>query len=823
MTRIPLEQGWLLASQRETLGARPQEPSYQPVDWLPVTVPTTVQAALVAAGRAPDPWRDRQVEALRAVEGETWYYRTEFTVPEDEAGAAVFELVFAGVSLFATVWLNGHPVAFLRNAYHEHRIEVTRHINRTGPNCLVVECGLRLEEARKRVRGDVSDLNARGGEAARPYLRIPQMVFGWDFAPRLAVIGLWRGVSLLCHHGASIDDLHVVTRALEGGTAELAIQAQVRAFAGADGPLTLHLSIHEDPAGPPVWEGTLPMSVAGTAEAEVALPRVRPWYPHPYGEPFRYTLRARLQEAGREVDRMETRFGVRTVTLKQDGRFTFCVNGIDVFARGANWVPPHSLTLDASEEQYQHLLGLAHEAHFNMLRVWGGGTYEADRFYDLCDEHGIMVWQDFMYACAMYPDDDPEFMESARQEARAAVMRLRRHPSLALWCGNNECQEAWMLGDWAERAPRHLGERLYDHVLPGVVTELSPEVPYWPGSPFGGPTTRSRSVGDFHDWYSLPDWRKYDENAPLFSSEYGFRSVPHRETVAAMISADLQWDEHGPQHVVWKFHHGWCGWLQQVLPEFGHARTLEEYIALSQEAQATLMRYAVEVYRRRMPGTSGSLIWQYNEPWPAVTFSLVDFFGRPKAAYHWVRRAHAPVICLFYAGAEGLTLWAVNDLQQELPCTGRIRRFSYAGKPLAEHTLEGRLAANGATMLLGPLPAELLPAQPQHEFLRAELRVSDHAAECTHHPALRREWVLPEAQVAARVERGGGDVVRVSLESEGYVHFLSLSVPEPQARYSDNFLDLLPGEPRVVEIRGTAAREITVRAANAGARMVPVR
>ena len=641
-------------------------------------------------------------------ENDTWWYRHQFELPPEAGEAERYDLLFEGVSLFATVWLNGSPVGFIRNAHHPHRFDISAHVNREGRNVLAVECRLDLERMKQTVRRDVS----KDAEEIRPYMRLAQMCFGWDFAPRLPLIGLWRPVHLLCHREVSIDDLYVRTDAIEQGVAEITIEARMRTLCALKEPAKLHLGIHESPDAPALWRQSVELCGDAPILVQARLDPVRPWYPQPIGEPFRYHLDARIESGGTEIDRHTTLFGVRTVELKQDEQFTFCINGTDVFAKGANWVPSNSMSLESSPEHYRHLLRLARDAHFNMLRIWGGGIYEPETFYDLCDEFGIMVWQDFMYACAMYPDDDPAFMESASLEARHIVQRLRRHPSVVLWCGNNECQEAWVLGDWPDRARRHLGERLYDQVLPQTVRDLSPDVPYWPGSPYGGPTTRSREIGDFHDWYSLPNWRTYDANAPRFSSEYGFRSVPQRETVEAMISREFLWDRNGPQHNAWDFHHGRCGWLREILPEFGNPKTLDEYIMLTQEAQATLMRYAVEVYRRRMYATSGSLIWQYNEPWPAVTFSLVDFFGRPKAAYYWVRHACQPVMGMFYQPAEGpLAFWGVNDLAVPYECHVRLRRYDHKGEALGECVFDGRLMPNAATRLL-EVPGELHLEEP---------------------------------------------------------------------------------------------------------------
>jgi len=818
MLTIHLADQWLMGSSRDALTNAPYDPDYRPVGWLPVDVPTTVQAALVRHGHAPSPWRDRQAEAMREFEDDTWWFRREFDLTEEAAECDGFELVFEGVSLFATVWLNGTPVGFVRNGHYAHRFDVTPHIRRRERNVLAVECRLNLEGMKRQVRSDVS----KSADEIRPYMRVCQMMFGWDFAPRLPLIGLWRPVYLVCHRSASIADLCVATKSIHDGTATLEIETRLRTFRPSSAPLTLRLAIHEDADRPPVWEGAVRCAGDAPLLTPVELPSARLWYPQPIGEPFRYTLTAHLEQDGAETDQRTIRFGVRTVALKQDGQFTFSLNGVDLFAKGANWVPSNSLSLDATPEHYRHLLELAHEANFNMLRVWGGGIYEPETFYDLCDELGIMVWQDFMYACAMYPDDDPAFMESAAVEAREVVTRLRRHPSLVLWCGNNECQEAWVLGDWPQRAPRHLGERLYDHLLPETVRALSPGVPYWPGSPYGGPTTRSREIGDFHDWYSLPNWRAYDENAPRFSSEYGFRSVPQRETLDAMISPELQWDRNGPQHNVWQFHHGWCGWLQAILPEFGRAWTLDEYVMLTQEAQATLMQYAIEVYRRRMFKTSGSLIWQYDEPWPAVTFSLVDFFGRPKAAYYWVRRAYAPVMGLFYAKDGKTSFWGVNDLLEAQECEVRLRRFSHSGKVLGEAVFRGKLAPNAATKLLEALPPNLEIASPAREFLHAELRCGALQSERFYHVGQRKEWELPQASLHATARRTDDERVQVTLSSEGYVHFVSATVADPYARYSDNYVDLLPGEARTLAIRTRERGVLTIRAANCPACEVPI-
>ena len=469
MHQLKLKDNWLLASETDVLGESPQDPEYAPKGWMEVDVPTTVQAALVESGRVPPPWKDRDAELFEPFEDQTWWYRTQFEIDADATESKRFELVFDGISLLATIWLNGTLVGFTHNAHYAHRFDVTRHINTSGTNVLAVECRLGLEDFKKRVRLDVSK---EVGDI-KPYMRMAGMTMGWDFAPRLPLIGLWRSVTLEYHTEATVEDIYVATESIDDGDARLRIETNVNWSAPTESPLTLELSIHEKADGHAVWEFSKSAVGGGVHLTEVDLKSARLWWPQPLGEPFLYTLRVVLGNGERKLDSRTTTFGVRTVELNLDDQMTFVVNGRPVFARGANWVPPNTLTLEASHDQYRHLLKLASEANFNMLRVWGGGIYEADFFYQLCDELGIMVWQDFMYACSMYPDDDPWFMESVETEAKDAIRRIRRHPSLALWCGNNECQEAWELGDWPERTPRHLGERLYDNLLPSTVSELN--------------------------------------------------------------------------------------------------------------------------------------------------------------------------------------------------------------------------------------------------------------------------------------------------------------------------------------------------------------
>ena len=799
-----------MASKREVLGTDPTGTDCPLKHWLPVEVPTTVQASLVNHDRAPYPWRDRNARALEIFESETWWFRHEFELPTDAAEYGAWELHFEGVSLFATVWLNGAPVGYMYNAHYAQTVDITAHVKTSGINVLAVVCGLNLDQVRRSVRPEIRSAH----DAIRAFMRMPQMSSGWDFAPHMLLVGPWRPVTLVGHRRVSVEDACVRTDAIDHQAAHLTVAVQARQFGSHMRPPTLHISIHEDSGSPPVWSHSIDVIGDGSIKVPVTLSAPHLWYPQPIGDPFLYTLKIAIACDGEEVDSHTSTFGVRTIELNQDDQFTFIINGEEVFVKGANWVPANSLSWDADPEHYQHLIELAANAHFNMFRIWGGGIYESERFYNLCDRLGIMVWQDFMFSNTRYPDDDPIFMENVTREVKSEVIRLRRHPSIVLWCGNNECLEAWNVGEWPEEAERHFGERLYYSVLPQAISQLAPDIPYWPGSPCGGATTRSLEIGDFHDWYSLPNWRSYEKNAPRFSSEFGCRSVPQRETVDAMISPEFQWEKGGFQHTTWQFHHGWCTTLKELLHEFGSPSTLDEYIQLSQEMQATIMRYAVEVYRRRMYATSGSLIWQYNEPWPAVTFSMVDFFGRPKASYYWVSQAYSPVLGMFHLKDDRLSYWGVNDLRDEKKCTVRIRRFDHSGTLLGEASFQGCLSPNSTTRLIEEFPKLLRIEAADREFLHSELRCDETVSTRVYHTAFRKDWHLPKARMSATYQRIDEETLRVEVASPGYVHFVSLSVKDPHARFTDNFFDLLPNELRVVDIHTRQDTPLTIQGAN---------
>ena len=363
---------WFLISESDATAPVPTTPATDA--WLPVEVPTTSQKALVDAGRAPVPWLDYASDWFRSVENERWVYRTTFVPGEELKESDRFELVFEGIAVLSTIWLNGTIVGATHNALHEHRFDVTRHVKPDAENEVIVECRVGIEEIDKRTRDDLD-----GKFQVRLHERMPQFMFGWDFAPRLAVAGLWRPVSLVGHAAGTIEDLHVRTVAAHAERAEIVIEGALRLRGDQIASGALELSICETTDGSTVWEGSVSVAGDTTISVPVEIESPKLWWPRSHGEPHLYTLHARFAAGDTLLDERTERFGIRTVELIQEDSFTFRINGVDVFAKGANWVPADSLAVAPEPERYQHLLELAADANQNMLRVWGGGIYEPER------------------------------------------------------------------------------------------------------------------------------------------------------------------------------------------------------------------------------------------------------------------------------------------------------------------------------------------------------------------------------------------------------------------------------------------------------------
>jgi len=804
--------------------------------WIPVDVPGDVHRALLAAGRIEDPFYDRNEDLCAWMEGREWWYRTRFTPPDPASGSEErLQLVFHGLDTFATVYLNGSALGTSSNMFRDATFDVTA-LLRAGENTLAV----RFDRPLDHIAGiDVRNWGDRG-DLPRIAMRKAQFGYGWDWGPRLPTIGIWRPVELVRRRGAAIAgiDFQTLHLSTDHRCAAVAVRIEVDRFA-TQAPLQLRVRL-----SPPGGATAAPIEAsveiaadgAGSATLYLTVPDPQLWWTHDLGTPALYSLDVGLHEGDTCLDRREQRVGIRTIALDQSPdmdepgarHFRFVLNGVGIFAKGANWIPADSFVGAIPEGRYASLLGAARDGNMNMLRVWGGGLYEHDAFYDICDRLGLLVWQDFMFACAPYPQEQDTFIAEVREEALYQVRRLRAHPSLALWCGNNENQ--WIADQHNTTSPGvHVrGQLYYDTILPEAVAELDGHTPYWPGSPYGGDDHNSQEDGDRHNWdvwhgmsprrFGEPlrvdhspagvDYRRYTDDRGRFISEFGMHAAPVLATLERVIPPDQRY-HHSPS----MDHHNKDNPKNKgdslMIPVTGLPDSLEQYIDFSMIAQAEGLKFGVEHYRRRMPHCSGTLVWQLNDCWPVLSWSLIDYYGFGKAGYSYLSRAYAPVLASFKPLPDGaVELWLTNDRRVVAEGIAHLTFGSLSGQSVRSEELPFRIEPY-ASRAVHRLDAERL-AGGDDRYL-AVRSPGDIFPANRHFFAAIKDLPLGDSPVGATMTPVPGGL-EVRLKAGGYAYFVHLISPEERLRYSDNYLDLLPGEERAIMVRSTDGEPVTPEA-----------
>ncbi len=801
--------------------------------WISVPVPGDVHRALVAAGRIEDPFYDRNEQKCAWIEDREWWYRMGFEGPAGPLRPGErLRLVFHGLDTFATIWLNGEELGRHANMFREAVFDVGGLVRFGEENTLALCFDRPLDHAGER------HPDQWGRNPERVSMRKAQFGFGWDWGPRLPTVGIWRPVELRRERAASIMGVHFYTLDLDRAKTRAAVAVRVEAerFAGED-PIMVSLSLSAPEGGPVVAEHALVLDgegpdLAGTAYLAVENPRL--WWTHDLGEPALYDLGVELVQDGAVLDRRESRVGIRTLELDQSPDpeepgtrfFRFVLNGAPIFARGADWIPADSFVGAIPEGRYGTLISAARDANMNMLRVWGGGIYEHDAFYDLCDRLGLLVWQDFMFACAVYPEEPPSFVAEVEAEARYQVRRLRSRPCLALWCGNNENQWIHDRTFWEREDTTVPGALYYHELLPRVVAELDAKTPYWPGSPYGGDDHNDRRQGNVHNWEvwhgNFPrrfgerarqettpqsvSYLRYAEDTGRFISEFGMHAAPVMETLRRSIPEGELY-HHSPA----MDHHNKDDPKDKgdnlMLTVTGLPKDLEEYVDFSMISQAEGLKFALEHFRRRKPHCSGTLFWQLNDCWPALSWSVLDYHGFGKAGYYYARRAYSSVLASFKALPDGgAELWITNDTLSAVTDTLGVRLASFSGETLWEESLRVSVAANGS----GPVArwdAHRVPGAPDRYL---SVRSAGGLFPANRHffaaiKDLDREPSEPEIYVDPA---GDHELLRVRLRARGYSYFVHLEVPDEATRFSDNFFDLEPAEEREIFV-ANARRSLT--------------
>jgi beta-mannosidase len=690
-----LDQGWRIRSADNAVEIAAKVPGYVPVD-------------MAAAGLLPDIFsRDFEAAALDVCH-QIWVYETTFHLDSAHLSAWELILLLKSVDTYADVSINGRWAGRCGNMFTPFSFDI-KPLVVAGRNSISIQFLPVTQIAAEQYDEQGDSLP----EGPRVMARKAQYMFGWDWAPTIPAAGISQKIGLLVRGQtfATIDRLNV------------GLSADLR-----DGYIKSSCVLQSHTGGTFFTEIKLDGKLIKRVEHsckngknelqwEVAVKNPEKWWPQPYGEAKRYELEVRLLNADNQtILNHKRKIGFRHVSLVQEkdkrgSSFAFHINGKPIFMKGANWIPLHFFPTEASDEDYTQSLQQAQKAHINMLRVWGGGIYERDLFYELCDSLGIMVWQDFMFACAMYPDN-PGFLASVEREAAYQLHRLSPHACIALWCGNNEVAEGWSNWGWKSgRSAENVAkiQKAYDvlfrEILPQQVSAVHPEIAYWESSPsYGRGSKPYLTEGDAHDWYVWHDGYPFShflENIPRFMSEFGFQSYPAPSTMekfAGKPGPEVLPEDH------WKMyqkHARGAKIIREYLArDYPAPTTLEEWVYLSQLMQARGISDAILAHRKAEPYCMGSLFWQWNDCWPAVSWSANDFLAQPKALYYYAKRAFRPTVMQLNASGK---LHLVSDLPFNEPIEWNIyagnesgdMKTLKTGKTKSNSTLKKRIQIHG--------------------------------------------------------------------------------------------------------------------------------
>ncbi|WP_434632041.1 glycoside hydrolase family 2 TIM barrel-domain containing protein [Thermoanaerobacterium thermosaccharolyticum] len=662
-------------------------------EWNDGKVPGCVQLDLLAQNRISDPfYRMNEVECHKLEEKE-WIYRKEFDFDLSEEFDEI-KLVFEGIDTIADIYLNGEFLGRAENMYISHEFDVTDIISEKDN---VLEVYFHSSTKVMRTLENNSPIRLESSfETARPYIRKAQYAYGWDWGPRLAQVGLWKDVYISVVKDAVIENPFFYTEKLQEDAAFVRVNASVSSFTDQD--LIAEVTVSYD--GEVCGRKSVHVEYGGI-DAYLKIDNPKLWYPNGIGPQPLYNINIKLSIGEDVIDELNFRSGIRVVRLirekdSEGESFIFEINGIKVFAKGADWIPADNFLSRITKDDYYEFVRLAKDANMNMLRVWGGGIYEDEAFYDACDEMGIMVWQDFMYACAQYPDQFDWFQQMAAEEAEDVLLRLRNHPSIVLWCGNNE-NNTGFYSWWGNGDPKYLGNYIYKEILPQICAKYDPSRPYWVSSPYGGVDPNSESEGDRHQWDVWSGWadvKAYLADKSRFVSEFGFQSMPDWKTVLSYTKEDDRYILSPVMISHNKQIDGMERLIRYMVSELGFPKDFKSFVYLTQFNQAEAIKKGVEHWRARKFMMAGTLYWQFNDCWPVASWSCIDYYKRKKALYYYSGRFFANVLPYIVEEDGGITIYGISDLQQDAEAHVEVLCYSLDGEKLWERKFNTRLIAN---------------------------------------------------------------------------------------------------------------------------------
>ncbi|MCD2259284.1 beta-mannosidase [Psychroserpens luteolus] len=767
--------------------------------WNTASVPGNVHSDLLNNKRIEHPFIGANEDSLQWISDTDWEYKTSFSVAKETLSKKYILLNFEGLDTYASVFLNDSLILKTDNAFREFSVDVKSILTSENNLHIVFEHSSISEERNK------AKLNYQLPEGNRIFTRKAQFQYGWDWGPKLNTSGIWRPITLEAWNDIKIKDIHaqqvIVGKHVATFLIDLETESNLENSYQCDIYINGSLNSTHD---------KLPNSNHSYLPIRIENPKL--WWPHNLGEPYLYDIKVVVRDHKRILDSISIKKGIRTIELVNEKdsigeSFYFKVNDTPVYAKGANYIPQNSMQNQVTDAHYQHLLSDVVEANMNMLRVWGGGIYENDTFYDLCDEKGILVWQDFMFACAMYPGDKA-FLDNIQLEAAQNVKRLRNHTSIALWCGNNENSEGWHRWGWqANRSDEEKEEiwnnylKVFDSILPKTVKDLT-ETSYWESSPkYGRGNPKYKFEGDAHDWWIWHDaypFEYLEENVPRFMSEFGFQSFPSYEAIRYINQNDsIEITSAGfknhQKHV-----RGFQLIDEYMQGDFPVPTNAEDYIYVSQLLQAYGITKGIKAHRRARPYNMGTLYWQLNDCWPAVSWSSIDYFGNWKALHYQAKKSYENILISNTVENDTLKTYIVNDNLSKIENSFTLRIIDFNGNLIT--------SANNTAPKINESSSKLI-----HQIDLTKLNINKNEVivittfgdyNSCFYLVKPKNLKLKKETIAKTVSKSDNGF-KITLKSTTLQKNVFLYTKN-KGHFSDNYFDLMPNETITIEFETEA-------------------
>ncbi|MFT5958895.1 MAG: beta-mannosidase [Polaribacter sp.] len=758
------------------------------LDWKSATVPGNIYTDLIAHQIIENPFIKNNEEKVQWISNKNWEYKTTFLLSDAILKKENIALNFEGLDTYAKIYINGNYQLDTDNAFQKYSIPLKGiPLNKSNELRIVFQHSKSFENSAKQ------NSKYKLPEGNRVYTRKAQFQYGWDWGPKLNTSGIWKNISINAWDGMRFENIFIKQEEISTTKARLSVEIIIESTSNKNASLFTKINREVIATNIALKKGKHTYKVP----VEITNPKL--WWTHNLGKPYLYTFNFQLIADGKIKDEKSVKKGIRTIKLitKKDSigaSFYFELNGKPVYVKGANYVPQNSFQNKVTSVHYEKLLSDVVNSNMNMLRIWGGGIYENDIFYDLCDAKGILVWQDFMFACAMYPGDI-EFLANIKQEAKQQVKRLRNHASIALWCGNNESSEGWKRWGWqnnrTEKEKKEIWTdylTVFDSILPNVVAQFS-TTDYWETSPkYGRGNPKYKTEGDAHDWWVWHDgypFEHFEDNVPRFMSEFGFQSFPSYETLKYINQNDAINLKTAAIKSHQKHVKGFQLIAEYMARDYITPANDEDYVYVSQLLQAKGIVMGIEAHRRAKPYNMGTLYWQLNDCWPAISWSSIDYLGNWKALQYKAKNAFENILISSFIENNRIKTFVINDTFDIVYGNLKLKIIDFYGKEIWSDAKEIEVLGNSSKQFYN---TSLDKIDKNSSLLVAEF----NGEKSYLYFSKPKDLKLPKGVIQKNIskkENGFSITLKSTVLQKDLFLFTNV-----KGHFSDNFFDLMPNE-----------------------------